>query len=119
MYYNGLKHEDFSRGSDLRNGIGNASRAGISGRGVLLDWYSWALKKGKVFQPDTRLEIPVSALDCVAIDQGVEWHAGDILLIRTGFVKCLNKATDDEQRLESMDANNFTGLEASRAAFKW
>jgi hypothetical protein len=77
----------FMRWSDLRNGIEKLSdRGDICGRGVLLDWASWAVGNRKGRSPVERYQISVSELDQVAKAQGVAFQTGDILFIRIGFI---------------------------------
>ena len=87
MYYNGVTHEE-ALASPV-NGIHNWVQAGgIVGRGVLLDWVRWwEHKKGYPPSPVTRHEILVDDLDEVAQYQGVTLRQGDILMIRSGYVR--------------------------------
>lgn len=86
-YYNGLTHED-AVNSD-RNGIHNwCERGGIVGRGVLVDWLSWYEEhNGKAPSPVTRHEITVEDLEATLKWQGTTTQPGDIMLIRSGYVR--------------------------------
>ncbi len=120
QYYNGLKHENIVNKSDCRNGLENVDkRGGVCGRAVLLDWASWADKQGKKYNPVAREEIPISDLEAVAKAQGVTFKTGDILLIRSGFVKWHNNATDEERKAGTKDASNYIGVVANEESFKW
>ena len=80
---------------DGNNGIDNWCKAGgIAGRGILLDWVRWFEKKNpgkEVPAPYTRYAISISDLEEVAKFQGTEFKPGDILLVRTGFVKVVSR----------------------------
>lgn len=87
MYYNGLSHEE-ARKSDI-NGIHNwCERGGIVGRGVLCDWLAWhEQSKGKGPNPVTRHEIPIDEVIATLEWQGTSLKQGDILMIRSGYVR--------------------------------
>lgn len=86
-YYNGLKHEDAA--TTDTNGTHNWSdRGGIVGRGVLCDWVAWhEQSKGEVPSAVTRHEIPVEEIIETLKWQDTMLKQGDILIIRTGFVR--------------------------------
>lgn len=120
VYYNNLKHEDLSSGKDLRNGLENVNnRGGVCGRGVLLDWVSYAEKNNIKYNPVSRQEIPLSDLEAIAKEQNVEFKTGDILFIRSGFVKWHNEASDEERKAGTRDAANYIGVVANEESFKW
>jgi hypothetical protein len=87
MYYNGVTHEAALAGPV--NGTHRWVQAGgIAGRGVLLDWLRWWEKtNGDAPAPHARHEIRVGELDEVAKSQGVTLRQGDILMIRSGYVR--------------------------------
>jgi kynurenine formamidase len=100
-------------------GIGKACSQCISanntvGRGVLLDIYSWACEK---FDPFTSHAITASDLIKCAEAQGVEFRTGDILLVRTGWVKdYLKKDANSKQELANIEKpfeHYYVGLEPS------
>lgn len=86
-FYNGVKPADITGQPGTRNGIQVWARRGIAGRGVLLDYARWAGANGVTLQPNTRQEIPVSHLEAVAQAQGVTFQTGDILVVRSGWMK--------------------------------
>lgn len=101
MFYNGVTVQDISgENASKVNGIGGRfsarrcdssiltipawSEKGIVGRGVLLDYHSWRIKKGLPFDAFQSASIPLSQLKEIAKEQGVEIKFGDILLLRVG-----------------------------------
>ncbi|KAF9009694.1 hypothetical protein BDQ17DRAFT_1348649, partial [Cyathus striatus] len=62
---------------------------GICGRGVLLDLVRYHTLNGKVlpYDPWTSHGISVGELEACAAHQGVSFRAGDILLLRVGFIQ--------------------------------
>lgn len=70
------------------------SKKGIVGRGVLLDYESWRLKRGIASEAFKATEITVDTLKSIAESQGTEIKFGDILLVRTGMFHILSIKID-------------------------
>ncbi|KZT53026.1 hypothetical protein CALCODRAFT_501535 [Calocera cornea HHB12733] len=125
VFYQGLPMDDVREEKDtLRNGIHHWVEAGgIAGRGILLDWYRWhALTRPGVPHPSpvTSHGIPVSELDAVAAFQGTPLRRGDILLVRSGFTKWYNDASDEERkRGVAENGFQFIGLAPGRETKRW
>ncbi|CCG84090.1 protein of unknown function [Taphrina deformans PYCC 5710] len=119
-YYNALSHEDLIAGKDVRNGLEAVNdRGGVCGRGVLLDWVAFAQRHNIKYDPITTQKIPLSDLQACAREQGVQFQVGDILFIRSGFVKWHNQATDAERKAGTQDAASYIGVESSEEMFEW
>lgn len=86
-YYNGLTHEQAK--TTITNGIHNwCERGGIVGRGVLVDWLSWyEHKNGKAPSAVSTHAITVEELEETLNWQGTETRPGDIMMIRSGYVR--------------------------------
>ena len=95
------------------------SESGICGRGVLIDHVSYALKRGKYRDAYTHHSIPLSELLEAANEQGVSFHEGDILFIRSGFTRTYDQLTRDEQVQKSLAPPSFTGVESTVEVAKW
>jgi hypothetical protein len=67
--------------------IGWHQRGGIVARGVLIDYVAYAKRHEIVYQPTERHEITLGAIQEAAREQGVAFHQGDVLIIRSGLVK--------------------------------
>ncbi|KAL6231984.1 hypothetical protein BDW75DRAFT_243412 [Aspergillus navahoensis] len=84
--YNGVTKDQIT--GSARLGINNwHRRGGIVTRGVLIDYVAYAERHEIVYQPTERHEITVDALEEAAREQGVAFRQGDILIVRSGFVK--------------------------------
>jgi kynurenine formamidase len=91
--YNGFDvNEHISSGGATRNAIENVPA--IAGRGVLLDIASW---KG-VEHLNLGESISATDLEACAASQNVTLQAGDILLVRTGWMKLFQR---DRERFDS------------------
>lgn len=119
MYYNGLSHEEAIK-TDT-NGIHRwCERGGIVGRGVFVDWLSWYEKKhGDPPSAVSRHEIPVSELDEVLKYQGTTPRPGDILIVRSGYVRWHDYASPEERKRGTQDNSVAIGLQNNEATVRW
>ncbi|KAK9477434.1 putative cyclase-domain-containing protein [Lipomyces japonicus] len=93
VFYNGVTVDQISGDDASKNqriGIQAASQRGIVGRGVLLDFATWADETGVSYDPFTRRGITLAELKAIASYQKVEFQIGDVLLIRSGWIKKYN-----------------------------
>ena len=60
------------------------AKKGIVGRGVLIDYYSYAQEQGIDYEPWSYHKITVADIKAIAMKSGIEFRTGDILLLRTG-----------------------------------
>ena len=98
----------------------DAARRGIVGRGVLLDWRSYALRKGIQYSPFESHGIPLSELLEVAAEQNVTFQTGDILLIRSGWTEEYLRLTDEQKLdLAKREVRAFVGVKGDREMIKW
>ncbi|TVY36803.1 hypothetical protein LSUB1_G005673 [Lachnellula subtilissima] len=122
LYYNGTKHENIIRTGNENLGIHNwCARGGIVGRGVLLDYVAYMEETGQELpNPCTRFGITVDVLDKIVAHQGIEWRDGDILFIRSGFVRWYNAAGPEEREknISGPDAA-FIGVKTNDASRDW
>ena len=121
-FYNGATQADLvhDTGPTELIGIQNIARRGIAGRGVLLDWRAYAIRKGIRYSPFSYHAIPLTELQEVAAAEGVTFRPGDILFVRSGWTEEYQKLTENEQeQLASRHQRTFVGVEASRDMMKW
>jgi hypothetical protein len=121
LYYNGTTQEDITGPeANPRIGVQNMAQKGIAGRGVLLDWRSYALRKRIQYSPFEAHQIPLGELLEVATEEGVEFCPGDILLVRSGWTEEYNKLSEEgKDALGLRKERHFCGVEASEEAIKW
>jgi kynurenine formamidase len=86
-FYNGASIADVTHAEHPRNGIEHWARRGIAGRGVLLDFGRFVEESGREFDYTTATPITVADLEEVRRAQQVEMQDGDILLVRTGWMR--------------------------------
>ena len=118
LYYNGLKHSDIPDAKD--NGIHHWSdRGGIVGRGVLLDYVAHAERNKISYSAWTRHEITVADLEAMIAHENLELKPGDILIVRSGFVKLHDQSSIDSRTEKVKNSHFFTGVEGSEETIKW
>lgn len=96
-------------------GVQNWATHGICGRGVLLDLVRYYTKEGKPlpYDPWSTHGISVAELEAVAEAQGVKFRAGDILLLRVGFIQKYHQVTGEERDALPGRPETFAGIEQS------
>lgn len=97
------------------------ANGGIVGRGVLLDYASWAATQGLHPSPLTTHSIPLSDLKKVAAAQNVVFRPNDILFIRSGYINALASlsAEDGPAYAAKRDAIPAIGVESGRDMLQW
>ena len=96
-----------------------SKRGGIVGRGVLLDYSAWAEEQGIHYSPIECHAISEKDLEAVAAWQGTSFRQGDILLIRSGFVKWYKNANPEERRAGTVDGSTWAGVEGTKESIEW
>lgn len=119
VYFNGCTQEEVM--TTEKNGIHIwVENGGIVGRGVLLDYASWAESQGiKVSHFDIS-EITVSDLDAIASAQGVTFQPNDILFIRTGYTRAMDALPEDEAKAYATNLpSKAIGVKSCEESLRW
>jgi kynurenine formamidase len=117
-FFGGLV-DGFEPGDD-RLGIGRWAAAGIVGRGVLLDLVAYREREKRSYDPFGAEAIEADELRAIAAAQAVELRAGDVLLLRTGWIGAY-RGLDTPDREALAKAPTASGLAGSAdvARFLW
>lgn len=116
QFYNGASLEEVENG---RNGIEWWARSGIVGRGILLDLQRSAIE---AYDPGSAHSFAPDDLDRALEAANVEPREGDILVIRTGFLRWYREASSETRaKLADRTALQACGLEHSErmAEYLW
>ncbi|KAJ0119960.1 hypothetical protein J7T55_000810 [Diaporthe amygdali] len=118
VFYNGLTLEDAK--ISVTNGLHNiCDRGGIVGRGVLVDMVRYWEKTGQCLpDPWSTYAVSYKELDAALADQGTQTRQGGILLIRSGYVKRHNEASDEERKVGTQGSQSI-GLAPSEDTVRW
>lgn len=118
-FYGGVQDADAGPGGE-KLGVEKWARHGIVGRGVLLDVPRHLSGKGSPADPFGGFAITADLLATVAAEQGVDFRAGDILLVRTGWMAAYLALTEEGRRAVA-ESRSWIGLEAdsAMAEFLW
>ncbi len=108
QFYNGATSEDIE--GPNRNAhkcsIHHWGEHGIGGRGILVDYWTYAERNGVKYDPSKYHAISYEELKNAANSQGIDLRpeaqggdvkVGDILLIRSGWVDTYNKSSQEER----------------------
>lgn len=92
----------------------------IVGRGVLIDIFGYYQREGRQINPGETVAYPFSDL-CEALEaQKTTLEGGDILLIRTGWLRYyLDCSSEDKQHMADLRNLRACGLESSREFAAW
>ncbi|KAL8725704.1 MAG: hypothetical protein Q9166_007189 [cf. Caloplaca sp. 2 TL-2023] len=99
-----------------------SSSGGITGRGILLDYASWAETNSIPFDPLTSTSIPLNHLQQVQTSRNITFspNGGDILFIRSGFTAAFDAARSSAQHmLPQRPTPDFAGLEPTHEVLEW
>ncbi|CAI4215879.1 unnamed protein product [Parascedosporium putredinis] len=124
--YNGSQPsiEDFTqaRGTDAGKTLPTLdhwhTRGGLVARGVLIDYVSYAQRKGIQYTPISPHAIKVREIEEIAREQGVTFKQGDVIIIRTGYTDIVGAAEPEEQEA-MINTGMSAGVEGSIDAVKW
>ncbi|CDK25040.1 unnamed protein product [Kuraishia capsulata CBS 1993] len=86
VFYGGTKHSEILDSSSDRISIHHWAKQGIVSRGVLIDYKSWADKKGIEYSCFSVHQVRLSDILEIAKESNIEFRQGDILFIRIGLI---------------------------------
>ncbi|KAL9068038.1 MAG: hypothetical protein Q9161_006483 [Pseudevernia consocians] len=137
IFYNNTHGEDIiGPKANHKCSIHHWSNHGIAGRGVLLDYRSYAEKKGVALNSYEADRISYAELEACGRDQGVDIRPqaqggdiqiGDMLFIRSGFIKTYYSKPVEERNqlalrhheLGQNDGQRYAGVKQEDAMLDW
>ncbi|KAF2805370.1 putative cyclase [Mytilinidion resinicola] len=119
-FYNGFTQKEMLGGKTDRLGIQAWAKAGIVGRGVLLDFVSYAARNGMKYDPLDHYAVSLAIAKEMAKECGFEFRAGDIILLRTGFTTAFEKASLEEKKVVTAKKPfGYPGFESTFEVLGW
>jgi hypothetical protein len=121
VFYGGTTAAEIQDRNCDRIGLHHWAKKGIAGRGVLLDYASWAEKKGVEYSTFSLHEIKLSDIQDIAKECDIVFQKGDVLFIRIGMTKEWDTKMTPEQKnaYAASSSPQHAGVEASQAVLKW
>jgi Putative cyclase len=96
------------------------AREGIVGRGVLMDYFSRAEENNLEYGVLETHSISLNSIKTCVEAQKLTLKAGDVLFIRSGFIKTYSKLdTAAREKIASVKPPDFAGVEQSEAVLEW
>ncbi|OAA68634.1 hypothetical protein SPI_00829 [Niveomyces insectorum RCEF 264] len=118
-FYNGITQADIhAQARTAPNGLQAWSERCIAGRGVLVDYASWAARQGRAVQYFQKHPITVDDVKAIVAEEGLTIQPGDILFLRTGYAAAYQLLSRDE-RAEVAGVREWIGLGQGRATTEW
>jgi kynurenine formamidase len=117
-FYNRAMDNEVAVGTP-RLGINRWAEHGIVGRGVLIDLDRYRRHLGKPLDHRGGEAFSTELIDEAAAAQGVQFHPGDILLLRTGWAEFVLDGLDDDQRQAFGAKFSCAGLIQSSQSLEW
>ncbi|RAO64246.1 uncharacterized protein BHQ10_000258 [Talaromyces amestolkiae] len=118
-FYNGTTQDQIHATSRTSiNGLQAWASRGLAGRGVLIDYASYAQRRGIDVNHFSGHAIPIEDVLAIAKEQNVEFRQGDVLFLRTGYVAAY-KGLDTSGREKVSGVREWCGLGQSRETTEW
>ncbi|CAI4220200.1 unnamed protein product [Parascedosporium putredinis] len=118
-FYNGTTQEEIhSAPRTAINGLQTWNSKALAGRGVLIDYASYAKRQGISVDHFTPHGITLESVRAIAEEEGIEFRSGDVLFIRTGYAAAY-QTLDSEGRTRVSGVREWCGLAQSRQTTEW
>ncbi|OAL04009.1 hypothetical protein IQ06DRAFT_291633 [Phaeosphaeriaceae sp. SRC1lsM3a] len=120
-FYGGTTAAEIEDRRNTRIGMQHWAKEGIAGRGVLIDYASWAEKQGITYSTFSTHEVKLKDVQAIAAECKVEFQKGDILFIRIGMTKEWDtKMTQEDKAAYAGNENpRHAGVEATQDVLRW
>lgn len=115
VYYGGTTAAEIIDRTNGRIGIQHWAKEGIAGRGVLIDYVSWADRKGIKYSAFTNHAIKLQDIEEIAKECNITFQRGDILFIRSGITRDWDTVMTVEQKMaySTSASSQNVGVEAT------
>lgn len=107
--------------SDSRDPEAGTNGYRVIGRGVLIDYATWAEKKGIQYSTFSTHQVRLSDIQEIAKESNITFQKGDILFVRVGVTKEWDTVmTDAQKKAYSENASpEHAGVEATTDVLRW
>jgi hypothetical protein len=94
-------------------------RGGLAGRAVLIDYVAYAQRKGIKYSAMSRHPIRVSVIKEIANECNIEFHHGDLLLVRSGWIKWYEEHNPEERREKVTNGSQWVGVDGTEETLEF
>lgn len=121
VFYGGTTAEEIYDRDNQRIGLQHWAKEGIAGRGVLIDYATWAEKKGIQYSTFSLHEIKLRDIEEIAKECDITFRKGDILFIRIGMTQEWDTVMTPEQKsaYAASSSPQHAGVEATEEVLRW
>ncbi|RMJ28804.1 putative cyclase [Aspergillus sp. HF37] len=120
LFYGGTTAEEINDRKNDRIGLQHWAREGIAGRGVLIDYATWAEKRGINYTTFSTHQASLRDILEIAQECNITFQKGDILFVRIGATKEWDTMTDAQKQKYSNNRNpEHAGVEATTDVLRW
>ncbi|CAI6338388.1 unnamed protein product [Periconia digitata] len=121
VFYGGATIDEILDRSNDRIGIQHWAKEGIAGRGVLIDYASWAEKKGIKYSAFSSHEVKLRDIKEIAKECNITFQKGDILFVRIGLTSEWDTTMSEEQKIAFSSAAmpHQCGVEATEDVLRF
>ncbi|KAL2841561.1 hypothetical protein BJY01DRAFT_236326 [Aspergillus pseudoustus] len=120
LFYGGTTAEEIQDPQNPRIGVGYWAKKGIAGRGVLIDYVSWAEKRGLPINALTQDQISLDIVLEIAKEAQIEFQRGDIFFLRVGLPQTWAALSEAQKQEYSAQATpKHAGIEQSERVLRF
>ncbi|KIW35346.1 uncharacterized protein PV07_02046 [Cladophialophora immunda] len=121
VFYGGVTNKEIRDPKNHRIGLQYWAKEGICGRGVLLDYVSYAEKRGIAYSTFSDHSVPLSVLLEIAQEENLTFKRGDILFVRMGVTKewDTRMTPDDKNAYATTKTPQHAGVEGTEEMLRW
>ncbi|RAL09061.1 uncharacterized protein BO97DRAFT_427733 [Aspergillus homomorphus CBS 101889] len=121
VFYGGTTAEEINDRNNDRIGMQHWAREGLAGRGVLIDYATWAEKRGIQYSTFSNHQVKLRDILQIANECDIVFHRGDILFVRIGVTREWDTVMTRAQKQQYADDANpqHAGVEATVDVLRW
>ncbi|OQD72150.1 hypothetical protein PENPOL_c001G09813 [Penicillium polonicum] len=120
LFYGGTTAEEILDENSSRIGIGFWAKKGIAGRGVLIDYVSYAEKKGISVNALSRQMISLDEVQEIARECNIKFQKGDIFFLRVGLPGTWERmSAEDRVAYSQQGMPQHAGIEQSERVLRF
>jgi len=120
VFYGGTTAEEIQDPSNFRIGMGHWAKQGIAGRGVLIDYLSFAERHGRKVDALSQHVVSLDDVLAIAKECNITFRKGDIFFLRVGLTKTWDSlGPEQKQAYSQQQAPKHAGLEQSERVVRF